>query len=290
MIEKRPFGRTGHESSAVIFGAAALGNVDQGTADRVLDLLLEYGINHIDTAASYGDAELRIGPWMGRHRRDFFLATKTGERGYQEARDQIHRSLERLRTDHVDLIQLHSLGHPEEWDRALSPGGALDACVEAREQGLARFIGVTGHGWTIATMHRRSLERFDFDSVLMPWNWFCAHHQTYAADFEATARLCAERNVAVQTIKSLARGPWAASMPRTHNTWYQPLEDEEDIRVAVHWVLSRPGIFLNSVGDVNLLPKVLKAATERDPVEAPLPEAAMAALSERAGLSSIFGL
>jgi aryl-alcohol dehydrogenase-like predicted oxidoreductase len=290
MIEKRPFGRTGHRSSAVVFGGAALGKVDQGTADRVLDLLLEHGVNHIDTAPSYGDSELRIGPWMDRHRADFFLATKTRERGYLEARDEISRSLERLRTDRLDLIQLHSLAHPDEWERALSPGGALDACIEAREQGLVRCIGVTGHGWTIAAMHRRSLERFAFDAVLLPWNWHCAQHASYAADFAALAALCAGRQVAVQTIKSLARGPWAAGVPRSHTTWYQPLEDEEDIRLAVHWVLARPDIFLNSVGDVALLPKVLRAAAELAEREPEVPDAAMAAFGQRAGLASIFGI
>lgn len=286
-IERRPFGRTGHMSSAVIFGAAALGKVDQATADRTLDVLLEHGINHIDVAASYGDAELRIGPWMARHRGDFFLATKTGRRDHAGAREEIHRSLDRLRTDRLDLIQLHSLSHPDEWEQAMGPGGALEAAVEARDAGLVRFIGVTGHGWTIAAMHRRSLDRFAFDSVLMPWNWFCAQHRTYAPDFEATAALCAQRGVAIQTIKAIARGPWAAGATRDHATWYQPLEDEEDISAAVRWVLARPGIFLNSVGDVGLLPTVLKAAAAPDPV---MDETLMPALSQRAGLASIFGL
>ncbi len=286
-IEKRVFGRTGHLSSAIIFGAAALGRVDQGTADRVLDLLFEYGINHIDVAASYGDAELRVGPWMDRHRDQFFLATKTRLRDYESAKAEIHRSLDRLRTDHVDLIQLHALVHPDEWDQALSPGGALDAAMEARELGLARFIGVTGHGWTVAAMHRRSLGRFDFDAVLMPWNWHAAHHGTYAPDFEATAALCAERNVAVQTIKAIARGPWAAGAVRDHATWYQPLEDDSSIRQAVHWVLARPGIFLNSVGDVDLLPAVLRAGDERG--DGPS-DAMMADLGQRTGMTSIFGL
>jgi aryl-alcohol dehydrogenase-like predicted oxidoreductase len=285
-IERRPFGRTGHRSSAVIFGAAALGRVDQGTADRVLDLLLEHGINHIDVAASYGDAELRIGPWMAGHRNDFFLATKTRERDHAAARDDIHRSLERLRTDRLDLIQLHALTHPDEWEQALSPGGALDAAIEAREAGLVRFIGVTGHGWTVAAMHRRSLERFDFDSVLMPWNWFCAQHSTYPADFEATVSLCEQRRVAIQTIKAIARGPWAAGATRDRTTWYQPLEDEDGIRTAVRWVLARPGIFLNSVGDVGLLPAVLRAAAAVEEPDAAL----MARLNERAGLATIFGL
>jgi aryl-alcohol dehydrogenase-like predicted oxidoreductase len=286
-IEKRPFGRTGHMSSAVIFGSAALKAVDQSVADRVLDLLLEHGVNHIDTAPRYGDAELRIGPWMARHRRAFFLATKTDQWSFEGARAQIRRSLERLRTDHLDLLQLHALTHPDQWEQALAPGGALDAALQARAEGLVRFIGVTGHGWTVAAMHRRSLERFDFDSVLLPWNWHCAQHPTYAADFEATVALCERRNVAVQTIKALARGPWAAGAVRNRATWYQPLEDEADIRAAVRWVLARPKLFLNSVGDVDLLPLVLQAADELGPAP---DDAAMARLTERAGLASIFGL
>jgi aryl-alcohol dehydrogenase-like predicted oxidoreductase len=286
-IEKRVFGRTGHMSSAVIFGAAALGRVDQGVADRVLDLLIEHDVNHIDTAASYGDAELRVGRWMDKERDRFFLATKTGERSYQGAWDSIRRSLERLRTDRVDLIQLHALIHPDEWEQALSAGGALEACIKAREQGLVRYIGVTGHGWNVAVMHRRSLERFNFDSILLPWNWFAAQHRTYAPDFEQTLKLAAERNLAVQTIKGVARGPWAAGVKRDRATWYQPLEAMDDIRPAVHWVLSRPGVFLLSAGDVELLPSILKAAAE--PVVKPSDEA-MAALSERTGLASIFGI
>ncbi|MHA1560396.1 MAG: aldo/keto reductase [Alphaproteobacteria bacterium] len=274
-------------SSTVIFGGAALGNVDQGTADRVFELLQQFGVNHIDTAPSYGDAEERIGPWMDRHRNNFFLATKTGQRDYESAKAEIHRSLERLRTDHVDLLQLHALIHPDEWDQALSPGGALDAAIEARDQGLIRFIGVTGHGWNVAAMHRRSLERFDFDSVLMPWNWIAAHHETYATDFETTVKLCEQRNVAVQTIKSIARGPWAAGSSRNHATWYQPLENEEAITTAVQWVLARPKIFLLSAGDVDLLPTVLRAANAKFDLPS---DAAMAGMSDRVGLSSIFGL
>ena len=286
-IEKRVFGRTGQMSSAVVFGAAALARVDQGVADQVLDLLIEHDVNHIDVAASYGDAELRIGPWMDRHRDRFFLATKTGDRDYVAARDSIRRSLDRLRTDHVDLIQLHALIHPDEWERALSSEGALKACIEAREQGLVKYIGVTGHGWNVAAMHRRSLERFDFDSILLPWNWFAARHRTYAPDFEQTVRLAVERNVAVQTIKGVARGPWAAGATRDRTTWYQPLEAMDDIRPAGQWVLSRPGVFLLSAGDVALLPSILEAAAE--PVVKPSDEA-MAALSARTGLASIFGL
>ena len=259
MIATQPFGRTGHMSARAIFGAAALSSVTQDEADRTLEVLLQYGVNHIDTAASYGDSELHIGPWMDRHRQDFFLATKTGRRTYQEARDEIHRSLERLRVDHVDLIQLHNLVDPIEWDIALSPGGALDAAVEAREQGLVRFIGVTGHGTQIAATHKRSLDRFAFDSVLLPYSYIVMQNRGYAEDFEALMALCWERTVAVQTIKSIARRPWSGRQA-TRTTWYEPMEDQADIDRAVHWVLSRPGIFLNTVGDIHVLPKVLDAA------------------------------
>ena len=260
MIEKRRFGRTGHMSTATIFGAAALKNVGQGEADRALDLLLGYGVNHIDTAPRYGDAECRIGPWMRAHRSDFFLATKTGQRTHAAARDEIRRSLDRLRVDSVDLLQLHSLAHPGEWEVAMGAGGALEAAIEARAEGLTRFIGVTGHGWTIASMHLRSLERFDFDSVLMPWNFVMGENDRYREDFESVCARCEEGDVAVQTIKSIARGPWATTTP-DRNTWYQPLEDPDDIAQAVQWVLVRPGVFLNTVGDLDLLPLVLGAAS-----------------------------
>src|SRR5574341_821967 len=209
MVVEKLVGSTNHSSTVTLFGAAALARASQADADRTLELLLGYGVNHIDTAARYGDSELRIAPWMARHRKDFFLATKTGSRTAAEAREDIHRSLERLRVDHVDLIQLHSLGHPDDWERAMGPGGALEAAIEARDQGLARFIGVTGHGWTIAAMHRRSLARFDFDSVLLPYNFFMAQDERYRRSFEEVLSICRERNVAVQLIKSIARGPWA---------------------------------------------------------------------------------
>jgi aryl-alcohol dehydrogenase-like predicted oxidoreductase len=259
MIAKRAFGRTGHQSTRTLFGAAALGRVTQVEADRTLELLLEYGVNHIDTAASYGDAELRIGSWMKEHRQDFFLATKTEQRTYQEAWDELHRSLERLRVDHVDLWQMHILVDPADWETAMGPGGALEAFVEARDQGLVRFLGVTGHGLTVPAMHLRSLERYDFDSVLLPWNYSSMQNPQYAADFEALVSLCEERQVAVQTIKSLLRRPWR-DRPQTRATWYEPLEAQADIDRAVHFVLGRPSLFLNTVGDIHLLPKVLDAA------------------------------
>jgi aryl-alcohol dehydrogenase-like predicted oxidoreductase len=259
MIEKQPFGRTGHESTRVVFGGAALSKVTQDEADQTLEVLLRYGINHIDVAAGYGDAELRIAPWLQKYPGRFFLATKTGGRTYEEAKVQIHRSLERMGVDRVDLIQLHSLADPIEWDTALSPKGALEACIEAREQGLVRFIGVTGHGSQIAATHLRSLERFDFDTVLLPYSYIMMQDPHYAATFEQVVSVCAVRNVAVLTIKSIARRPWWGR-ERTRATWYEPFEDQRDIDAAVHWVLARPGIFLASPGDIHLIPKVLDAA------------------------------
>ena len=260
MIESQPFGRTGHVSTRTLFGAAALSRVTQAEADRTLEMLLEYGINHIDTAAGYGDAELRIGPWMEQHRKDFFLATKTGERTYQQARDEIHRSLVRMQVDQVDLLQLHYLVDPEEWKVAMGSGGALEAAIEARDQGLTRFIGVTGHGWEAPAMHLRSLEHFDFDAVLLPYSYVLMQNAEYAADFAALLAVCQERNIAVQTIKSICRRPWG-ERPRTRATWYEPLGDQAAIDANVHWVLSHPGVFLNTVGDIHELPKVLDAAS-----------------------------
>ena len=286
MIEKRRFGRTGHMSTVTVFGAAALKNVSQADADRTLDLLLEHGVNHIDTAPRYGDAELRIGPWMRAHRDDFFLATKTGQRTYAAARDEIRRSLDGLRVESVDLLQLHSLAHPGEWEIAMGAGGALEAAVEARAEGLTRFIGVTGHGWSIASMHRKSLERFDFDSVLMPWNFVIGESERYREDFDSVCAVCEERDVAVQTIKSVARGPWATTEPN-RNTWYQPLEDPADIERAVHWVLAKPRIFLNTVGDLDLLPVVLEAASR---FEASPGDDAMRAVIEARRATPLFGI
>lgn len=284
MIEKRPFGRTGHLSTVTLFGAAALGRVTQAEADQTLDVLLQYGVNHIDTAASYGDAEERIGPWMAQHRKDFFLATKTGERRYEKAREEIHRSLERLRVDSFDLIQLHNLGHPDEWDEAMGEEGALEAALEARREGLVRFIGVTGHGLNIASFHKRSLKHFDFDSVLLPYNFVMQQNSKYMADFEALVKLCEERNVAVQTIKSITRGPWATT-ERFASVWYEPLTQQTDIDLAVHWVLGRPNIFLNTVGDIHLLPKVLDAAIR---FQQRPPDAEMSHLLEEQHMSSLF--
>jgi aryl-alcohol dehydrogenase-like predicted oxidoreductase len=260
VIETLAFGKTGHHSTRVIFGAAALGGMKQDRADRVLEILLEHGINHIDTAASYGESELRIGPWMREHRARFFLATKTGDRTYEGARASLHRSLERLRVDRVDLIQMHNLVDEGEWQTAMGPSGAFEALTEAREQGLCRFIGVTGHGTRVAAMHRRSLERFGFDSVLFPYNFTMMNIPAYAADVEALLQTCRERGVATQTIKSAARRRWQSDEMRKYS-WYEPLREPDALRRAVHFVLSRLGLFLNSSSDATILGQILEAAS-----------------------------
>jgi aryl-alcohol dehydrogenase-like predicted oxidoreductase len=258
-IEQIPFGSTGHESTRTIFGAAALGAVTQAEADEALALLLQHGVNHIDTAASYGDAELRIAPWLVDHREHFFLATKTGERERGAAHDEIRRSLERLGVDSVDLIQLHNLVDRAEWETAMGPGGALEAAVAARDEGLVRFIGVTGHGIDVAERHLQSLAEFAFDSILFPFTYIQLQDARYAAEVDELLETCAARGIAVQTIKSLSRGRWRTE-EHTAAPWYEPLTDRGAIHAAVSWTLGQPGIFLNTVSDLQLLPLVLEAA------------------------------
>jgi len=260
MIPKLEFGPTGHRSTRTLFGAAAFGGVTQDEADRTMELLLEYGVNHIDTAAGYGDAEVRLGPWMEKYRDEFFLATKVGERNYQEARDSIQRSLERMRTDHVDLMQLHAVIEDDEWEVALGPGGALEAVIEARDMGQVRFIGITSHSLRAPSVHRRSLERFDFDSVLLPYNYMLMQNPQYKADFEALNAVCREKNVAFQVIKTLQRRPWGDQQHR-YATWYEPFDEQWAVDRAIHYALSRPGVFINTAGDIHVLPKILDAAS-----------------------------
>jgi aryl-alcohol dehydrogenase-like predicted oxidoreductase len=263
LVPKLTFGRTGHLSTRAIFGAAAFSQVTQAEADKTLELLLEYGINHIDTAASYGDAELRIGPWMAKNRQEFFLATKTEKRTYAGAKEELYRSLERLQVDYVDLWQMHFLVEEDAWQTAMGPEGALEAFIEAKESGLVRHLGVTGHELRVTNFHQRSLERYDFESVLLPYNPVLMKNPLYAEKFETLLSICQERNIAVQTIKSISRGPWK-DKEKIRATWYEPYEDQAHIDAIVHWVLSRPGIFLNTVGDIYLLPKVLDAVQRFD--------------------------
>ncbi len=284
MIPKTMFGRTGHISTRAVFGAAALWQADQSTANRTLDVLLGYGVNHIDTAASYGDSEMRIGPWMASHRSDFFLATKVEERTEAKAWESIRRSLARLQVERVDLLQLHDVSNADAWETVMGKSGALQAVLAAQQQGLTRFIGITGHGTQAAALHLRALERFDFDSVLLPYNYPMMQNRQYAADFEKLLDVCRQRNVAVQSIKAVTRGPWGAH-PQTRTTWYEPLEDQADIDLAVHWVLHRPELFLNTAGDIDILPRILSAA-ERFSVAAPLPDPGP--MAARQGMQPLF--
>lgn len=258
-MECIPFGRTGHVSSRAIFGGASLGKVTQPEADNAIELALQFGVNHVDTAPSYGESELRIGSWISRHGKMFFLATKTGERTAAKARDEILRSLERLRVGAVDLLQLHNLTEQQEWETAMGPGGALEAALEARAQGLVRFIGVTGHGLGAARMHIRSLQRFEFDSVLLPFSYMLSRNLQYRAEFDTLSLICHQRSIAMQTIKSIVRAPWGERR-HTRATWYEPIEDQAEIDLSVHWVLGNNRLFINTVGDVNVLPKVLASA------------------------------
>ena len=266
MIEKQAFGRTGHMSSRVIYGAAGLGRASPSDVDRTLDVLFQYGINHIDVAASYagGESEKRVGVWMRKHREEFFQATKTGKRTYKEARAEFHSSLERLQVDRVDLIQMHNLTDPDEWQTAMGPGGALEALLEAQESGLTRFVGVTGHGLTAPEMHARSIARFPSASVLLPYNFPLFSIAEYAQGFDSLADTCKEQGIAVQAIKSIARRPWG-EQERPRTTWYEHLEAQADIDRAVAWVLGDPRVFLISASDVRLLPRILQAADQTAP-------------------------
>jgi aryl-alcohol dehydrogenase-like predicted oxidoreductase len=261
MLPKQLFGRTGHTSSQIIFGAYALSNATQANAAGILELLLEYGINHIDTAPMYGNSEKCVGSWMKQHRDDFFIATKSRSRTYEGAWKNLRRSLDQLRVDYVDLWQMHGLTNPAGWEKAMGPGGALEAFIEAHEKGLARFLGVTGHGSKVPAMHKRSLENFDFDTVLLPYSYPQMQNPRYADDFNELIGLCRKRNVAVQIIKSIARRPWGNS-PITHNThFYEPLDTHDAIEKSVHWALGLPESFLITAGDMGLLPKMLAAAS-----------------------------
>ncbi len=261
MIDKSQFGRTEHTSSHIIFGGYALSEATQVEADQILDLLLKYGINHIDTAPMYGNSENCIGLWMEEHREKFFLATKSRKRSYDKAWEDLQNSLDKLRVNQIDLWQMHGLTNPQGWKKAMGPGGALKAFIKAREKGLVRYLGVTGHSNKTPAMHLRSLEQFDFDTVMLSYNYALMQKPRYVADFMELINLCRERKVAIQTIKSIARRPWENRM-KTYNTYfYEPLESQKAIDKMVHWALGLQDSFLVTAGDMKLLPKILEAAS-----------------------------
>lgn len=259
-IEKLEFGKTGHKSSRVIFGGAALSEVLPAEADRVFELLLQHGVNHIDTSVTYGDSEKHIGRWMKEYRDRFFLATKIDARTYSEARVELDTSLTSLNSGQVDLLQMHELVRKSDADTFFSKDGAVKVLDEAKEKDLARFVGVTAHGFDAPKILQRCIDEYPFDSVLLPFNYYLSTHPQYRPDFDAFTRVCRERGIAVQTIKSIARGPWG-KQPHTRDVWYQPLEEAEDIDRAVQFVMNFPDLFLCSVGDISLLPRVLEAAS-----------------------------
>ena len=284
MIPTLMFGRTGHESTRTIFGGAAFWDTPQKDVDAAMDILLENGVNHVDTAASYDHSQALLGDWIRRHGRPFFLATKTEKRTKQTAYDEIRHSLDLLHVDQVDLLQLHALHEEPDWTTALGPRGALEAVIQAREEGLVRFIGVTGHGVPVAAFHLRSLEKFNFDSVLLPYNYVLMQNPRYAENFDRLQAVCKDRNVALQTIKSITRSPWN-DVHRNRSTWYRPLEDATDIELAVHWVFGNPQVFLNTAADLSLLPHVLKAAQT---YQSRPTDGQMQALTERLKMEPLF--
>lgn len=270
MIPSAPFGTTGHESTRVIFGAAALGGMSQERADATLELVTDAGVNHVDTAADYGRAEERLHDWLQDHRGGVFLATKTGQRSGDAARAELERSLQRMGVDHVDLVQLHNLVEEDEWRTAFSADGALQALVQARDEGLTRAIGVTGHGLRIARMHLRSLEEFPFESVLLPYSAVLLRDAGYRDDVEQLRVACHARGTAIQTIKAIARRRWRDGDEQRRFSWYEPMRDEGAIERAMRFVLSEPDLFLNTTSDATLLPTVLDVAGRlEEPVRAP---------------------
>jgi predicted aldo/keto reductase-like oxidoreductase len=262
LVQQRRLGRIDHASSVLIYGAAALAQVDQDLADRSIQLALDAGINHFDVAASYGDAELRLGPWIPRIRERVFLATKTGERSADDAWAQINRSLERLQTDHLDLIQLHAVGDLDELDRVTGAGGALQAAVRARDEGLARFIGITGHGHQAPATHRQALRRFPFDTVLCPLNYALSLDPVYLGDYEELAAEVRAADAGLMIIKAVSRRNWPDGS-RPYTTWYEPFDDQERVTAATVWALSHPEVTgIATPGDVRLLPLLIEAAKQ----------------------------
>ncbi|RXY98838.1 aldo/keto reductase [Fictibacillus sp. S7] len=284
---KRKIGRLGYEGSVVMFGAASLGSVTQEEADQSILYALNHGVNHFDTAADYGDAEVRLGPIISEVRNDIFLATKTGQRTKEEAKEEIYRSLERMRVDSVDLLQLHAVGTIEELDKCTAKGGALEAAIEAKEEGIVKAIGITGHGHQAPVTHLEALKRFSFDTVLLPLNYYMYSLVDYRAAFDALMAEANSQNVAVRVIKAIAKAPWEEGQERNYATWYEPFDRQEVIDACVHFVLSFPGIAgFASAGDIHLFPKIVDAVERNGSMNN---EEAERILSSISGYTTIFG-
>ena len=269
-MEKRRLGRLGHQSSVLIYGAAALSEVSQDVADRSIQEALDGGINHFDVAASYGDAELRLGPWMSQLRDSIFLATKTERRDRESAWQEINASLQRLQTDRIDLLQLHAIGDLAELDPATAPDGALQAAIRAQEEGMVGAIGITGHGHRAPATHLEALGRYEFATVLTPLNPVLWRDESYRADYQALVEEVRRHDAGLMTIKTVSRRNWPDGAAQSYATWYEPYDDQERITAAVSWVLSRQEVTgIPTAGDVNLLRLLLEAERNRiDPIEA----------------------
>jgi len=274
-MERRRLGRTGQMSTVVAFGSAGIGRVDQDTADRAIQTALDSGVNHFDVAPRYGEAELRLKPWMPRIRDKIFLGCKTAQRTRDTAKAELHRSLERLGTDHLDLYQLHAVCKRHELDECTAKGGALEALIEAREEGIVRWLGITGHTHDAPATHLEALRRFNFDTVMFPLNFVLWSIPEYRRDAQALLDACRQKDVGVQVIKTLAKDPWG-DRPRTHTTWYEPFTDQATIDQAVAFNLSQPVTTLCSTGDVAILPKFLGAAERFRPLTLDAQEALLA--------------
>lgn len=260
MMLRRTIGRLGYEGSVVMFGAASLGGVTQLEADQSIAYALEHGVNHFDTAAGYGDAELRMAPTISKVRKDIFLATKTGQRSKKEAKEEIYRSLKRMQVDSVDLLQLHAVGTMEELDLCTERGGALEAAIEAKEEGIVKAIGITGHGHQAPLVHLEALRRYPFETVLFPLNYYMYSIPEYREAVDALMEEAHRQTVAVRVIKAIAKGPWGVEQKRNYATWYEPFDQQEIIDACVHFVLSFPGVVgFASAGDIHLFPLIVQA-------------------------------
>lgn len=284
---KRTIGRLNYESSVVMFGAASLGNVTQEEADASISFALQHGVNHFDTAASYGDAEVRMGPMISQIRKDIFLATKTGQRTKKEAKEEIYRSLERMRVDSVDLLQLHAVGSMEELDRCTEKGGALEAALEAQAEGIVNEIGITGHGHDAPSVHLEALHRFPFATVLLPLNYYMYSLPEYREAFDALMEEANKQNAAIRVIKAIAKAPWGEGEKRSYATWYEPFDQQQMIDACVHFVLSFPSVCgFASAGDIHLFPKIVDAVERYGSMN---DEEAERILGDISGYTSIFG-
>jgi predicted aldo/keto reductase-like oxidoreductase len=269
MMQTRPLGRTGHKSSLAFFGSVCFWHQDQATADKALDFAREHGVNHIDVAPQYGNAQEVVGNWLKSYRDQFFLGCKTLERTRDAAFADLYNSLKLLHTDHVDLYQMHAVSTLEILDQVFAPGGAMETLVQAREQGKTRWLGLTSHGMTAPSVLVEALSRFDFDTVMFPLNPRLYGDPDYRRDAENLLKIAQERNVGVMVIKAAAKGPWKTTSPRRPDPWYEPYEDYEPIAQGVHFALSQPGVATAAtVGNKDLMPVFVQAAENFAPMNA----------------------